>query len=123
MATPQVPFHSLSARATTQHSSTWHTIIANLDGPTTEEFHSHTKHLSSFLMQLTCSHPLVSKTFAIDQLGEKRKWCRSLYFKGTKEMLVDMVPKGDLPTRLNFIELLKKESGFRMIGGVKVICT
>ena len=37
-------------------------------------------------------------------------------------MLVDMVPKGDLPTRLNFIEVLK-ESGTKDIGGVKVVCT
>ena len=37
-------------------------------------------------------------------------------------MLVDMVPKGDLPTRLNFIETLKKESDPRNIGGVKVVC-
>ena len=44
-------------------------------------------------------------------------------FKGSKEMLVDMVPKGDLPTRLNFIEILKKQSGTKDIGGVKVVCT
>ena len=123
MATPQVPFHSLPARATAQHQSSWHTIMANLDGPTTEEFHSHTKHLSANLMQLTCSHPLVSKKFVIDLLGEKRKWCRSMCFKNSKEMLVDMVPKGDLPTRLNFIEILKKESGTKKIGGVRVACT
>ena len=74
-------------------------------------------------MQLTCSHPFVSKKFVIDLLGEKRKWCRSMCFKSSKEMLVDMVPKGDLPTRLNFIEILKKESGTKKIGAVMVVCT
>ena len=91
MATPPVSFHSLPAVATSQHGSSLQTIIANLDGPTTAELHSHTAHLSVNLVLFACSHPLVSRKFVIDQLGEYRKLCRSFCYKGPREMLIDMV--------------------------------
>ena len=119
MVTPPVPFHSLPAVATSQHSSSLQTIIANLDRPTTAEFHSHTAHLSVNLVLFACSHPLVSKKFVIDQLGEYRKWCRSLCYKGPREMLIDIVPKGNTAT---FLQLLKQKSGEQNIEGMRVVC-
>ena len=107
MAAPPVPFHTLFSTATNWHT----TVITNLDGPTTSEFKSHTEHLCSNLILFACSEPIVYKKFVIDQLGINRKWCRSLCYKGQREMLVDLGPKGNSATRAHFLMLFQDKSG------------